>query len=69
MATAHLCVCLYPQKESEEAVQIQNVEAIRVISSLLQVKILSTITYITNRNVRFNVHQKCIRMGGLSKSV
>ena len=51
MATAHLCVCvcLYPQKESEEAVQIQNVEAIRVISSLLQVKILSAITYITNR--------------------
>ena len=60
---------MYPQKESEEAVQIQNVEAIRVISSLLQVKILSAITYITNRSVRFNVHQKCIRMGGLSKSV
>ena len=69
MVTGHLCVCLYPQKESEEAVQIQNIEAIRVISSLLQVKILSAIMYITNRSVCFNVHQKCIRMGGLSKSV
>ena len=29
------------QKENEEAVQIQNMEAIKVISSLLQVKIPS----------------------------
>ena len=44
MAMAHLCLCVCPtppQKENEEAVQIQNMEAIKVISSLLQVKIPS----------------------------